>query len=371
MKTQGAILWERNEAWVVEELEIDAPKAGEVLVRYVATGLCHSDDHTRTGDMGPIPLPLLGGHEGAGIVEEVGPGVTSLAPGDHVVATFIPSCGTCRWCSTGHQNLCDLGAVILDGLMVDGTSRLHARGQDVRSQTMVGTFAGHNVVNEHSLVKIDDDLPLDRAYLLGCGVTTGWGAAVNAAAVQPGDTVVVIGCGGIGGSAIQGARIAGAQNIVAVDTAPQKKDMITTLGATHFATSMEEAFALVADLTRGVMADSALLTVGLVHGPMIAQALSLVRKAGTAVLVGVAPGNETTASLPMLEMALFQKTLKGSLFGSSNARADIPRLLRLYQSGQLLLDQMVTKTYTLAQVNDGFDDMLAGNNIRGVIALNQ
>lgn len=367
MKTRAGVLWERNGKWNVEDIELDSPRAGEVLVRYVATGLCHSDEHGRVGDMPMIDIPCVGGHEGAGIVEEVGPGVTDFTPGDHVVATFIPSCGTCRWCSTGRQNLCDLGAQIMAGLMLDGTSRVHARGRDLSSTTMVGTFAERNVVNSRSLVKIDDDIPLNRACLLGCGVSTGWGTAVNGAQIQPGDTTVVVGVGGIGGSAIQGARIAGATNIVAVDLVAAKKETAERLGATHFATSVAEAQDLVGELTRGVGADSAMLTVGVAEGSMIAGLMALIRKAGTAVVTAAAPATDVAVTMSLLETALLGKTLRGVLFGNTNARADIPRLINLYRSGQLLLDEMVTTTYKLEEVEQGFADMLAGKNIRGVI----
>ena len=192
MKTNAAILWEFGGNWEVEEIDLDPPQDGEVLVSWEATGLCHSDEHIRTGDL-PAPLPMIGGHEGAGIVQEVGPGVQGLKPGDHVVASFLPACGRCRFCSTGHQNLCDLGAFIMGGTQLDHTYRRRARGQNIGAMALVGTFSEYGTVPEASIVKIDDDLPLSRACLLGCGVTTGWGSAVNTADVAPGDTVVVKG----------------------------------------------------------------------------------------------------------------------------------------------------------------------------------
>lgn len=366
MKINAAVLWSTGDPWSVEEIELLGPREGEVLVRWVASGLCHSDDHIRTGDM-PVALPSVGGHEGAGIVEDVGPGVTDLAPGDHVVAAYIPACGRCRWCSTGRQNLCDLGAMIGTGTQLDGTARRRARGQPLRAAALLGTFAEYGTVAEAALIKIDVDVSLDRACLLGCGVTTGWGAAVNTAAVQPGDTVVVVGCGGIGTSAVLGARMAGAEQIIAVDIAAYKRDRLLELGATHFATSTAEAHDLVRDLTRGVMADSAILAVGVARGDMIAPLLGLVRKAGTAVLTALSPSTEQHAAIPLMEMTLYQKSLRGSLFGEANPRADIPRLLSLYRSGLLDLDKLVTAEYTLADVNQGFADMLAGHNIRGII----
>lgn len=352
--------------WSIEEVDLDGPGDGEVLVRYEASGLCHSDDHARTGDM-PISVPTVGGHEGAGVVEEVGPGVRDLAPGDHVVGSFLPTCGRCRWCSTGRQNLCDMGAFILAGSMADGTYRRHAQGTDLGALCMLGTFAEYGTVQQESLVKIDDDIPFDRACLVGCGVTTGWGSAVNTAKVRPGDTVVVIGCGGIGASAIQGARVAGAEHIVAVDIVESKREKILSLGATHFCTSFEEATQLVGDMTRGVMADSAILTVGVVSGAMIGQSLELVRKGGVGVVTGVAPATENTATIPLMMFTFFQKRLAGSLFGEANPRADIPRLLNLYRNGLLQLDDIVTAEYKLDEINQGYQDMFSGKNIRGII----
>ena len=366
MKTNAAILWEYGGNWDVEEIDLDPPQDGEVLVSWEATGLCHSDEHIRTGDL-PAPLPLIGGHEGAGIVQEVGPGVQGLKPGDHVVASFLPACGRCRFCSTGHQNLCDLGAMIMAGTQLDGTYRRRARDQNIGVMALVGTFSQYGTVPEASIVKIDDDLPLSRACLLGCGVTTGWGSAVNTADVSPGDTVVVIGCGGIGSGAIQGARLAGAEKIVVVDPVEAKREKAFQFGATHFVTSLPEATALVAELTRGVMADSAILTVGLLEGAMLEDAANIIRKGGAVVMTALASMADTAPTLSMIMFTLFQKRLLGSLYGEANPRADIPRLLSLYREGKLLLDETVTHEYKLAEVNEGYEDMRAGKNIRGVV----
>jgi len=367
MKTNAAVLWELNKPWSVEEIDLDGPKEGEVLVSFEATGLCHSDHHVQTGDLAGVTLPTIGGHEGAGVVQEVGPGVKDLKPGDHVVASFLPACGRCRWCASGHQNLCDMGGVILLGLQADGTYRRRAQGKDVGVMVGVGSFSELSTVSEASLVKIDDDLPLARACLLGCGVMTGWGSAVNTADVTPGDTVVVIGCGGIGSGAIQGARLAGAEHIVVVDIVESKREKAFQFGATHFVTSMPEAMELVAELTRGVMADSALLTVGLLKGPMINEAVDIVRKGGAVVMTAIASMADVTPTLPMAMVTLFQKRILGSLYGEANPRADIPRLLNLYRDGKLLLDETVTAEYKLNDINEAYDDMLAGRNIRGVI----
>ena len=231
----------------------------------------------------------------------------------------------------------------------------------------VGSFSQYGTLSEASVIKIDDDLPLSRACLLGCGVTTGWGSAVNTADVKPGDTVVVIGFGGIGSGAVQGARLAGAEKIVVVELVEAKRDKAFEFGATHFATSMPEATELVAELTRGVMADSALLTMGVLEGPMINEALNIIRKGGAVVMTAIASMADVTPTLPMAFMTLFQKRLLGSLYGEANPRADIPRLLSLYREGKLLLDETVTTEYKLNDINEAYDDMLAGRNIRGVI----
>ena len=367
MKTKAAVLWERNADWSVEEVELDGPKAGEVTVELAATGLCHTDDHARVGDM-PSPLPLVGGHEGAGVVVEVGAEVHDLAVGDHVVLSFMPACGKCRWCAIGRSNLCDYGAHLMEGRMIsDGGFRLHAKGQDLMAMSLLGTFSPHATVHQASAVKIDPSIPLDKAALVGCGVTTGFGSAVYVAKVRAGETVVVVGAGGIGASAIQGSRIAGAQHIVAVDPVAYKRDMAMKLGATHVAESMEDAVALVRDLTLGVMADAVILTVGVASGAMMAPVLELTSKGGRAVITAVAPWTEMTNEFNLMQFTLFEKELRGTVFGGANARYDIPRILSLYQSGHILLDEMITQTYALEEINQGYADMRSGQNVRGVV----
>ena len=255
MKMKAAVLWEANTPWSVEEVELDAPRAGEVLLKLVGSGLCHSDEHLLTGDMVMPPevaaelgiqqFPVIGGHEGAGEVMEVGPGVTSLAVGDHVVLGIIPSCGRCPSCARGRQNLCDLGAFLLAGRQVtDFTSRHHARGQDLGIMCCIGTFGEYTVCSEASCIKIEPDIPLDKAALVGCGVTTGWGSSVYAAQVAQGETVVIVGCGGVGMNAIQGAALSGARHVIAVDPVEFKREQAQVFGATHTAASIEEATAL-------------------------------------------------------------------------------------------------------------------------------
>jgi NDMA-dependent alcohol dehydrogenase len=366
MQTKAAILWEQHTPWSVEDIELDPPKAGEVLVKIAASGMCHSDEHTVTGDL-PVELPLIGGHEGAGVVMEVGEGVSWLEPGDHVVFGFIPSCGRCVPCSTGHQNLCDLGAIILGGRQVDGTSRHHARGQDIRTMTLLGTFAHHTVVNEASCIKIEKDYPLDRACLLGCGVVTGWGSSVYAAEVQPGDTVAVVGCGGIGSNAIQGARLAGAKHIVAIDPVEFKREKAMEFGATHTASSIDEATELIRDISWGTMANKVIMTMGVGEGALLASALAITAKRGRVVITNIHPAMEMTANVSLLDLTLMEKQVVGSLFGSGNPRADIPKLLTLYRNGQLDLDGLVTRTWPLEGINEGYQAMRDGETIRGVL----
>ncbi len=367
MKTQAAVLWEVNAPWSVEEIELDPPKAGEVLVKLAASGMCHSDEHLVTGDL-PFELPIIGGHEGAGVVQEVGEGVSWLQPGDHVVFGFIPSCGRCPSCSTGHQNLCDLGALLgLGKQIADGTSRHHAQGKDLGLMCLLGTFSKHTVVNEASCIKIDKDVPLSRACLLGCGVVTGWGSSVYAADVQPGETVCVVGVGGIGANAIQGAKLAGAKKIIAIDPIEFKREKAMEFGATHTFSSMGEAFAGVQELTFGTMANKVVMTMGVGSGEVMAEALALTAKRGRVVVTNIHPALEMSATMSLLDMTLMEKQVHGALFGSANPRYDIPKLLGLYREGQLDLDGLVSKTYPLEGVNDGYEDMRAGKNIRGVL----
>jgi alcohol dehydrogenase (nicotinoprotein) len=366
VKTRAAILQGVGKEWEITELDLDPPKAGEVLLRFVASGLCHSDDHLRTGDI-PVRYPIVGGHEGAGVVEQVGDGVTRLKPGDHVVCSFIPSCGHCRFCARGLTNLCDLGALFVDNCLPDGTFRFHSGAEDLGQMCLLGTFSQWSTVSEHSCVKIDDDLPMEVAVLAGCGVPTGWGTAVNSGGVRPGDTVVVYGIGGVGINAVQGAAFAGARYVVAVDPLAGKREAAERLGATHGAATAEEAQRLVTDLTEGVGADEALVTVGVVTEDVISAAFAAVRKHGTVVVTGLSGPGKNTIQLPSFELTLFEKRLQGALFGGGNPFDDIPRMLDLYRSGHLKLDELVTSRYRLDEVNQGYRDLLDGKNIRGVI----
>ncbi|HTM84059.1 MAG TPA: NDMA-dependent alcohol dehydrogenase [Mycobacterium sp.] len=371
MKTRAAVLHHPQERFEIMELDLDGPGPGEVLIKFTAAGLCHSDLHMASPNL-PVRYPIVGGHEGSGIIEDVGPGVSKVKPGDHVVCCFIPSCGTCRYCSTGRQNLCDLGATIMEGCMPDGTFRFHLHGADGRTDVgglcMLGTFAERATVSQHSVVKIDDWLPLESAVLVGCGVPTGWASANYAGGVRAGDTVVIYGIGGVGINAVQGAVHAGAKHVVAVDPVAFKRETAMKFGATHAFATADEALATIAELTWGQLADQALITVGDVHEDVVSAAFTAIGKGGTVVVVGLT-GNfeERAVHVSADEMALFGKTIKGTLFGGANPQYDIVRLLRLYDAGQLKLDELVTRRYSLEQVNEGYQDLRDGKNIRGII----
>ncbi|MEV4731833.1 NDMA-dependent alcohol dehydrogenase [Saccharopolyspora sp. NPDC049426] len=366
MKTKAAVLWGLNEKWQVEEVELDPPQHGEVLVKLTASGLCHSDEHLVTGDI-PIPYPVVGGHEGAGVIAGVGPGVSDVDEGDPVVLSFLPACGRCSYCARGMTNLCDLGAAVVLGPQLDGTCRFHARGEDAGQMCLLGTFSEYTVVPAASVVKVDPGTALDKAALVGCGVTTGFGSAVRTAEVCAGDTVVVVGIGGIGANALQGARIAGARYIVAVDPVAHKLEKAREFGATHGASSIDEAWDIVSTLTRGQLADACVLTTDVAEGDHIGPALGLVGKRGRVVVTAIGHPEESTMTGSLFEMTLYEKQIRGSLFGSSNARHDIPRLLELYNEGLLKLDELVTREYRLEDINQGYQDMRDGQNIRGII----
>ncbi|HEX4830358.1 MAG TPA: NDMA-dependent alcohol dehydrogenase [Trebonia sp.] len=366
MKTRAAVLRDVGQDFEIAELDLDEPKAGEVLVRLEASGLCHSDDHLRTGDI-PVRYPIVGGHEGAGVVERAGPGVERLQPGDHVVGSFLPVCGKCRFCARGQSNLCDLGRLLHANCLPDGTFRLHQGAADFGQMCLLGTFSQYAVFPEGSTVKIDDDIPFDVAALTGCGVPTGFGSAVNAGEVRPGDVTVVYGAGGIGVNAVQGAAHAGARFVVAVDPVELKRETALKLGATHAVATAGEAKDLVAELSLGVGADQSLVCVGVVTEEVVSAAFAIVRKRGIVVLTGLAGPASKTVRVSGFELTLLEKRLQGSLFGSSNPFDDIPRLLGLYRAGRIKLDELITARYTLDQVNQGYADMMAGRNIRGVI----
>lgn len=368
MKTKGALIWEFNQPWSVEEIEIGDPRKDEVKIQMEAAGMCRSDHHLVTGDIPMAGFPVLGGHEGAGIVTEVGPGVDDFAPGDHVVLAFIPSCGKCPSCQAGMRNLCDLGAGLLAGESVtDGSFRIQARGQNVYPMTLLGTFSPYMVVHRSSVVKIDPSVPFEVACLVGCGVTTGYGSAVRTADVRPGDDVAIVGLGGVGMAALQGTVSAGARYVFAVEPVEWKRDQALKFGATHVYPDINAALMGIAEVTYGLMAQKVIITVGKLDGADVDSYLTITAKGGTCVLTAIGSLVDTQVTLNLAMLTLLQKNIQGTIFGGGNPHYDIPKLLSMYKAGKLNLDDMVTTAYKLEQINDGYQDMLNGKNIRGVI----
>lgn len=369
MKSRAALLYGEGQEFRVEEIEVDDPKQNEVLVHLAATGLCHSDYHMVTGEYGPLHFPMIGGHEGAGVVEKVGPGVTRVSPGDHVLLTFIPACGHCRFCSMGLSFLCDRGAAILQGPQLDGTFRMHtADGQDAGQFCCISTFSEYTVVPEASIVPIDKDLDLTKVCIVGCCVPTGFGSAVNRADVQPGETVVIFGIGGVGINAVQGAAVKGASRVVAVDPVDFKLETAEELGATHTINPKEQdPVQRVVDLTNGVGADKAIITIDNVLPEHVGEAFRAVRKGGRVVVTGVARYDHQHIDVSPYELTLFAKEVVGTMYGHSPVNSDLPRYLELYRTGQLKVDELITRTYSHDEINQGYKDMLDGKNIRGVI----
>jgi NDMA-dependent alcohol dehydrogenase len=373
VRTRGAVISKAPGAYEVIDIDLDEPRQKEILVKMASAGLCHSDDHVATGDIEVGIYPMCGGHEGAGVVQQVGPHTPGFEVGDHVVFSFVPACGRCRWCASGMQNLCDFGRSTLTGSRFDDpdSHRMHTTdGAPIGQLSGIGSFAEHTAVHVNSAVKIGRDLPLDVACLLGCAVGTGWGSAVNSAQVRPGDTVIVMGTGGVGMNAVQGAAHAGASHVIAVDPVEFKRHASLTFGATHAFESMAEAEELAKSLTNGQGADSAIVTVGVTASGHIAQAFSSIRKAGTVVVTGVGKRSDFGIPIPVPELTLYQKRLQGSVFGGSNPSSDILRHAQLYREGRLKLDELVTTAYRLDDIAQGYEDMHAGKNIRGVITFN-
>jgi S-(hydroxymethyl)glutathione dehydrogenase/alcohol dehydrogenase len=367
MKSRAAVLLSAPAQWEIVEVDVDEPKDHEVLVRFAATGLCHSDDHRAKGDHPGEVFPFCGGHEGAGVIEQVGPGVTGLAVGDHIVTSFIPGCGRCKWCASARQNLCDNGAQMSKGAQLDGAYRMHLNGEDVGQSCTLGTFSNYAVTSEWACIKIAKHIPLKAAALLGCSVPTGWGSAVNAAETQPGDTIIVMGVGGIGINAVQGARHAGAERIIAVDPVKFKRDKALELGATDAVEGIAEAGDLARSSTYGQGAKATIVTVGVVKSEMLGAACATVSKSGTLVITGLGTASETGIPVNINEFAMYQKRIQGVLYGMMSPSADVPRLLSLYERGILKLDELATRSYTIDEINQGYADMHRGVNLRGVV----
>ena len=364
---RAAVLFGEEQELEVVDVELAGPGPGEVRVRLGATGLCASDWHTMTGAI-PSPTPAVLGHEGAGVVEAVGEGVSRVAAGDHVVLSWVPNCGYCRYCEGGRPNLCSKAMpALLAGTLVSGARRLSYNGEPLYHYSFLSTFAEETVVDEAACVKIRDDVPLPVAALVGCAATTGYGAAVLRGRVGPGDTVVVIGAGGVGLSAVMGAALAGARHVVAVDPQATKREWALDVGATHAVDpSTGDVDALVRSLTDGDGADVAIESAG--RPELVTEAFELTCRGGTIVCVGI-PEAGSPVSFPGPDLVRHEKVVTGSLYGSCQMHVDMPRILDLYAEGRMPLDKLVTKSYTLDDINVGFEDMLAGRLARGVVLL--
>ena len=364
-RTAKAVLCrELNQPVVVEEIAVASPRRGEATVKIAACGVCHSDLSATNGTLA-MQLPLVLGHEAAGVVAAVGDGVTDLAPGDHVMSSFVSMCGKCRWCTTGKPHLCDSAAKTLYTLP-DGTTRVRdASGKPLGVFSACGVMAEYATLSVDNLVKIEPGIPLDRAALVSCGVMTGVGAVFNTAKVEPGAAVMVIGAGGVGLNVIQGAAIAGANPIVAVDIVDAKLELARSFGATHVINAArEENVVRAAKKLTGGGPDYCFECIGLAK--TVEQAFRSLRKGGKAVVVGVTRGEESVPVRPA-SLTFEEKTLTGSYFGSARPRADFPRLLELYRAGKLKLDELITRRYRIEEAPQAFADLAAGRNARGVI----
>ena len=363
-KAKAVVCRELDRPVKVEVIEVESPRRNEVMIKLAACGVCHSDLSATNGTIA-FPLPLVLGHEGAGVVVEVGEGVAELNAGDHVVSSFVSMCGRCRYCVIGRPELCDQAAKALYTLP-DGSVRTRdAAGQPLNVFSACGVMAEYATLHVDNVVKIRDDMPLDRAALVSCGVMTGVGAVFNTARVAPGALVAVFGVGGVGLNVVQGCAIAGAGTIVAIDTQDNKLEMARSFGATHVlnAKSEENLVKSLKKLTGGGP-DYAFECIGL--GSVVADAYRSLRKGGTVVVIGVARGEDTT-SVRTASLTFEEKTLTGSYFGAGRPRVDFPKLIDMYRTGTLKLDELITRTYRIDQAPQAFDDLVAGRNARGVI----
>ena len=366
MKVKAAIAFEAAKPLVVDEIDLEGPKAGEVLVRLVATGVCHTDAFTLSGKDPEGLFPTVLGHEGAGVVEEVGPGVSSVAPGDHVVPLYMPECRQCKFCLSGKTNLCiTLREKQGQGLMPDGTSRLSHRGSMIRHYMGTSTFAERTVLPEIALAKIRADAPLDKVCLFGCAVSTGIGAVLYTAKVEPGSSVAVFGLGGVGLSVIQGAVLAGAEQIIAIDTNPRKFELARQFGATHTLNPLETSDLVEAVLeTSGGGVDYSFECIGNVE--VMGQALQVAHRGwGQSIIIGVAGAGQEIHARPFLLVT--GRSWRGSAFGGVKGRTQVPKFVDQYMSGRIKLDEYVTVKMPLEEINSAFDKMHEGEAIRSVI----
>ncbi len=364
MKIRAAVLHSPNSPFVIEELDLEAPRKGEVRIKVAATGVCHSDWHLATGAT-THPLPVVVGHEGAGIVEEIGEGVATLNVGDHVALNWAPNCGRCYYCMNGRPSLCSTFVEpIWGGTMMDGTTRLSKSGKKYFHFSALACFADRAVVPQECCVPMPRNIPLQIAALIGCAVTTGVGAVLNTARVKPGSSVVVIGAGGVGLSVIMGAKLAGAKTIIAVDKHEAKRKIAADLGATDVIINAPDIVKEIRTRTEGRGADYVFEAIGI---PALQElSLQAARPGGTVILVGISAVGSST-NLPGAVITRQEKTVMGSYYGTANTSRDFPLFGEYYRQGKLPLDRLITKTYTLDRINEAYRDMLSGAIARGVV----
>ncbi len=360
---RASVLYEQGKPLGIEELELEAPRTGEVRVRMVASGVCHSCLHAADGSWQGVPVPIVLGDEGAGLVEEVGPGVDGLVVGDPVILSWAPTCGRCHYCVIGRPNLCERRQPGR-GVLPDGTTRMTLHGRPVYHYGHVATYASSTVVHESCAIRIDKNMPLDRAALIGCSVMTGVGAVINTAAVPPGASIAVFGVGGVGLNVVQGGALVAAHPVIAVDVKAAKLEHARALGASHLVdASREDAVAAIRRITR-LGADYAFVAVGDTRA--VSQAVEALAPGGTCVLIGVP---ETGATVPMDVRPLVtgERVIRGSSYGGARTREDLPRLVNLYLAGKLKVDQLITRRYGLDEANEAFRALAAGELARGLI----
>ena len=368
MKTRAAVAFEAKRPLEIVELDLEGPKAGEVLVEIIATGICHTDAYTLDGLDSEGIFPSVLGHEGAGIVREVGAGVTSVAPGDHVIPLYTPECRQCKSCLSGKTNLCTaIRATQGKGLMPDGTTRFSHKGQPIFHYMGCSTFSNFTVLPEIAVAKIREDAPFQTSCYIGCGVTTGVGAVVNTAKVQVGETVVVFGLGGIGLNVIQGARLAGASIIIGIDVNPDREDWGRQFGMTHFLNTKgmnrEDIVAKIVEMTGGG-ADYSFDCTG--NTEVMRTALECCHRGwGESIVIGVAEAGREIATRPF--QLVTGRVWKGTAFGGAKGRTDVPKIVDWYMNGKIAIDPMITHVLTLDEINKGFDLMHAGESIRSVV----
>lgn len=363
MRMRAPVLHAVREPMAMEEVEIDDPKEGEVMVRLAASGVCHSCLFAADGSFGDVATPMILGDEGSGTVERVGPGVGRVRPGDHVVIAWAPTCGRCHYCAIGRPVLCERRGK--NGGLADGTTRLHMRGRDVYHFGSVATYGPFTVIDESSAIKIRDDMPLDTAALIGCSVMTGVGSVLNTAKVQPGESLAVFGCGGVGLNAVQGGRLANAEPLIAVDVADNKLEYARRMGATHTINAAREDVRAAIERLTGRGVDYAIVAVG--DSRVTTQAWGAVARGGTLVQVGVTPVGQTLELDMRGTLVMQERRIVGSSYGSARPFEDFPRLVNLYLSGGLRIDELITKRYRLDQANEAFQDLAAGALARGLI----